>query len=154
MNKQQQRNAIHARQRARRLGLQALYQWQLAPQPVQDIVNQYKEDADNWKGCDEEYFRSLVYGVAERLQDLDQALTPHLTHWESMDKVDPIERAVLRQAAYELQYKPEIPFRVVINEAVDLTKKFGAGTTQGFVNAVLDRLAETTRSLEKSLPAR
>lgn len=153
MDKRAQQRLIHGRKRARRLAMQALYQWQLAPQSVKDILHQFKQDEENWQGCDEEYFKNLLFGVTEQQDALDEVITPHLVNWSSLDKVDPIERAVLRMATYELVHKPDIPYRVVINEAVDLVKKFGGEDSHGFINAVLDRVAQMARSLEVSLRA-
>ena len=131
---------------ARRLAVQALYQWQLAGQDIADIVAQF---------CDErtpdetqrEYFTELLRGVATHLDELDDLLTPLLKR--PLDQVDPVERAILRVGAFELAHRPEVPYRVVINEGVELAKRFGADQGHRFVNGVLDRLAGDLRAVER-----
>ncbi len=135
----------HGRHWARRLALQALYQWDLAGQTPAEIVAQFVED-ENWARVDAAYFRELVHGVAAQAPALDAQLQPHLDR--PMREVDPVERAVLRIGAYELRHRLDVPFRVVIEEAVRLAKKFGAEGGYRFVNGVLDRLARDLRPFE------
>jgi len=133
------------RSKARQLALQALYQWQLASQNIKDIVQQFKDDeAPN--SYEEEYFIDLMYGVPTHLNELDKALAPYLDR--AVLSVDPVERAALRLGAYELVHHPEVPYRVVINEAVELTKVFGAEDGHKYINGVLDKLAKKLRSAE------
>ncbi len=136
----------NARTPARRLAVQALYQWQLAGQEVGDIVAQFCE-VQQPAEAQREYFDELLRGVLKRLDELDGLLAPLLAR--PLEQVDPVERAILRVAAYELAHRPEVPYRVVINEGVELAKRFGAEQGHRFVNGVLDRLAQELRAVEK-----
>ncbi len=130
---------------ARKLALQALYRWQLNAAPWQDLVQEFG-DAEDMARADREYFRTLVEGVWHARADLDTRLAtfadraPHL--------LDPIEHAVLLLGLYELTAQPQVPYRVAINEAVSLAKRFGATDGHKFVNAVLDRAARELRPHE------
>jgi transcription antitermination protein NusB len=130
---------------ARKLALQALYRWQLNAAPWQDLVQEFG-DAEDMPRADREYFRTLVEGVWHARADLDTRLAaladrqPHL--------LDPIEHAVLLLGLYELSAQPQVPYRVAINEAVSLAKRFGATDGYKFVNAVLDRAARELRPHE------
>ncbi len=135
----------HGRHWARRLALQALYQWDLARQRPAEIVAQFAED-DNWSRADTAYFGELVRGVTAQADALDARIAPYLDR--PMAEVDPVERAVLRIATYELLHRLDVPFRVVIEEAVSLAAKFGAEGGHRFVNGVLDRLARELRPFE------
>jgi N utilization substance protein B len=141
----QHRALRHGRHWARRLALQALYQWDLARQRPAEIVAQFAED-ENWPRADAEYFGELVRGVTAQARALDARLAPYLDR--PMSEVDPVERAVLRIGAYELQHRLDVPFRVVLEEAVSLARKFGAEGGHRFVNGVLDRLARELRPFE------
>jgi transcription antitermination protein NusB len=134
-----------ARSKARRLAMQAVYQWSMTAQDATDILAQFLADEDN-RGVDAEYFEALVRGVVQGHAALDAALAPTLAR--PLDEVDPVERAVLRVAAYELKHRLDVPYRVVLNEAVALTKKFGAEQGHTFVNAALDKLARELRAVE------
>src|SRR5579859_770224 len=127
---------------ARKLALQALYRWQLNDAPWQDLVQEFGE-AEDMPRADKQYFRELVEGVWGARQDLDSRLG------EMMDRapehLDPVEHAALLIGMYELTSRPEVPFRVSINEAVGLTKRFGGTDGHKFVNAVLDRAARALR---------
>jgi N utilization substance protein B len=133
------------RSRARRNAAQALYQWQVTADDVGGIVNQFLIGEDAGK-FDAAYFSDLVRGVATGLDRLDAQLQPFLDR--PIDQVDLVERAVLRLGAYEMAAHPEIPYRVVINEAVELAKTFGAEQGHRYVNGVMDRLARELRPLE------
>ena len=133
------------RSQARRHALQALYQWQMAGQDVTDISNQFLEEQDLNK-FEVPYFQDLLHGVPTHLSELDALLKPALDR--AIESVDPVERAVLRLGAFELTYHLEIPYRVVINEAVELAKVFGAEQGHRFVNGVLDRVAKQVRQAE------
>lgn len=133
------------RSRSRSLAVQALYQWQMAGQDVAEIIGQFlTEQAD--QAFDEKYFDELVRGVPARLDALDEALGSCIDR--DLDAVDPVERAILRLGAFELIEHPEIPYRVVINEAVELAKTFGAEKGHRYVNGVLDKAARALRPLE------
>ena len=119
-----------------------MYQWQVTGQDVPEILGQFLVTQDAAK-FDVEYFRELVRGVATSLAALDAALQPYLDR--PVEQVDLVERAVLRLGAYELTQHPEIPYRVVINEAVELAKTFGAEQGYRYVNGVLDKLSRSSR---------
>lgn len=133
------------RSRSRSLAIQALYQWQIAGQDVATIIEHFMLEQDA-KKFDSDYFSELVRAVPARLDELDGALEPCVDR--SLDAVDPVERAILRMGTYELMEHPEIPYRVVINEAVELAKTFGAEKGHRYVNGVLDKAARAIRPLE------
>jgi N utilization substance protein B len=133
------------RSRSRSLAIQALYQWQMAGQDVPAIINHFMLEQDG-KKFDSDYFSELVHGVPARVDELDAALAPCVDR--ALESVDPVERAILRLGTYELIVHPEIPYRVVINEAVELAKVFGAEQGHRYVNGVLDRAARALRPLE------
>lgn len=136
-----------ARRLARRFALQALYQWQLNPQPLSEIETQFQTDEErNLDRCEVSYFQELLHNVVLRVEEIDARLAGVVAR--PLDGLDPVERAVLRIGAYELVQRPEVPFRVVIDEAVELAKRFGATASHRFVNSVLDRLAAEVRSAE------
>jgi transcription antitermination protein NusB len=130
---------------ARKLALQALYRWQLNDGPWQDLILEFG-DAEDMPRADREYFRDLVEGVWRARESLDTQLSTWMDRKPEL--LDPIEHAVLLIGLYELTSKPEIPYRVAINEAVSLTKRFGATDGHKFVNAVLDKAAKAVRSHE------
>ncbi len=130
---------------ARKLALQALYRWQLNDAPWQDLVQEFGESEDMPK-ADREYFRQLVEGVWGARKDLDARLAGLMDR--SPEQLDPVEHAVLLIGLYELTSRPEVPFRVAINEAVSLAKRFGGTDGHKFVNAVLDRAARSLRPHE------
>ena len=134
-----------ARSRARRRALQAIYAWQLSATPIDAVVTQFRSEQD-MEIADLAYFEDLVRGVGEHQKGIDAALSEHLDR--EVDQVDPIERAVLRLAAYELLHRVDVPYRVVINEAIEITKRFGADHGHTYVNGVLDRVAAETRATE------
>jgi N utilization substance protein B len=141
----------HARARARRYALQALYQWDMSGTATHDIRNQFLE-AEDFSKTDQEYFIELFNNITKISGKIDENLSPYLDI--PLVRLDPVERAILRIALYELLQRPEIPYRVVINEAVQLAKKFGAEQGHTFVNAVLDKAARTLRATEVSRHAR
>jgi transcription antitermination protein NusB len=127
---------------ARKLALQALYRWQLNDSPWQELVQEFGEAQDMTR-ADADYFRALVEGVWRGRAELDARLATFTDRAPS--RLDPVERAVLLIALYELSARPEVPYRVAINEAVMLAKRFGATDGFKFVNAVLDRAARALR---------
>ena len=135
----------HARSRARRRALQALYAWQLSNTAITKVIEQFRNEQD-MEVADLEYFEDLVRGVEKNLGALDEALAGFLDR--GIDQVDPIERAVLRIAAYELRHRPDVPYRVVINEAIETTKRFGSEHGHTYVNGVLDHAAAAWRAAE------
>ncbi len=142
MTAQGTREYSGARSVARKLALQALYRWQLNAAPWQDLVEEFGEAQDMTR-ADADYFRTLVEGVWRGREQLDARLAAFTDR--DPRRLDPVERAVLLIALYELTARPEVPYRVAINEAVALAKRFGATDGFKFVNAVLDRAARTLR---------
>jgi len=134
-----------ARSRARRRALQAVYAWQISGNPIERVIDEFRHEQD-MEIADLDYFEDLVRGVAAHREELDAALTPHLDR--EMDRVDPIERATLRIGAYELRHRIDVPYRVVINEAVEVAKRFGTDYGHTYVNGVLDKLAAEWRAAE------
>lgn len=130
---------------ARRRAVQALYQWQQLRQDLADIELQFLTEQEMDR-VDVDYFRELLHAVPKHLNELDEALQPLLDR--NIESVDNVERAILRLGAYELKYRLEIPYRVVINEAIELAKTFGAEQSHRYINGVLDKLAPTLRSAE------
>ena len=133
------------RSRARQYALQALYQWQMTGQNVGEVEGQFMED-EEMAQTDVGLFVALLRGVPGRLNELDTAIGPLLDR--PIEQVDPVERAVLRIGTYELMEHLDIPYRVVINEAVELAKLFGAEQGHRYVNGVLDKLAQRLRAGE------
>jgi N utilization substance protein B len=135
----------NSRTRARRLALQGLYEWQVSGNSPGEIEKQYLVEKE-LHNVDIAYFRELLIEVPMHIVELDEAIAHLLSR--KMGEVDPVEQAVLRLGAYELLYHPDIPYRVVINEAVELAKLFGAEQGHRFVNGIMDRLAASMRSIE------
>ncbi len=127
--------------------MQALYQWQLNHQTPAEIKQQYLEGEDA-AGADREHFEELVTSCIEQNEAISTALTPYLDR--PLDQLDPVESAILMIGMFELQNRLDVPYRVVINEAVDLCKRFGATDAHKYVNAVLDRAAKEIRAAERS----
>jgi N utilization substance protein B len=140
-----------ARSLARRCVVQALYQWQLTNHDTSAIDAQFLVE-ETEGAVDRRYFDTLLGEVIRNVDDLDQLLTPLLDR--PLQDVDPVERAVLRLGACELRFHPEIPFRVVINESVEIAKLFGAHHGHKYVNGILDRLAEKLRAEEIAIMTR
>ncbi len=134
-----------ARSRARQRAVQALYQWQLTAQNLGEIETQFLEDREMGK-ADLEFFHELLHEVPACLNELDGLLTPLLDR--PLDQVDPVERAILRIGSYELKSRLDTPYRVVINEAVELAKIFGGDQGHKYVNSVLDKVARQLRAAE------
>lgn len=137
---------LAARSRARRRALQAIYAWQIGGSRMHAVIEQFRHEQD-MEVADLEYFEDLLNGVERNVEAIDDALKPYVDR--EVGQIDPIERAVLRLAAYELKYRPDVPYRVVINEAIEVTKRFGADHGHSYVNGVLDKLASTLRTTEK-----
>lgn len=138
-------SANRARSFARRLALQALYQLQINPRSWQDTYQQFAEDPEAER-VDRDYFRELVAAIAPNREALDTRLTT-LSEIPPLE-LDPIEHAVLWLGLHELEGRPELPYRVALDEAVQLAKQFGATDGHKFVNAVLDRAAKELRPEE------
>ena len=135
------------RSKAREFALQAIYQWQVSGNEIQEIISQFLAEK-NLKSFEIDYFQDLLKGVATNLDEVDKSLKPFVDR--DIERVDLVERAILRLAAYELSEHPEVPYRVVINEAVELAKVFGADQGHKYVNGVIDKLAQQVRAVEVS----
>ena len=137
----------HARHKARALAIQALYEWQLSGSDAYAIESQFLSE-QNLKRVDVEYFRTLLQGVTAHEEEIDQKMAPFLSR--TKEELSPVELSVLRLAVFELMHRLDIPYRVVINEALELAKQFGAADGFKFVNGVLDKVAKKLRPLEFS----
>ncbi len=133
------------RRKARRYAVQGLYQWQLTDNAPADIYQTMLVDV-NLNKTDLLYMEELITQVPRHVEEIDNSLTPQLSR--KLHEVDPVERAILRIAAYEFLKRPEIPYRVIINEAVEQAKTFGAEDGHKFVNGVLDKVSAVVRSIE------
>lgn len=136
---------VSPRSQSRRVALQALYQWQLTNASVLDIMKQFSEDG-YLEQLDFDLFKELLNHVTEEADALDQMYVDFIDR--DIKRLDPVERAILRIGSYELRSKLETPYKVVINESVELAKRFGAEESHKFVNGVLDKVAKQVRSLE------
>lgn len=147
MNRHRAKGGIDpvARSRARRRAMQAVYAWQISGGDVRHVIEQFAHEQAH-EIADLEYFEDLVRGVLTHRSELDQGLQPHLDR--EVEQVDPIERAVLRIAAYELRHRIDVPYRVIINEALETTKRFGSEHGHTYVNGVLDHAAVEWRAVE------
>jgi len=141
---------ISERRVARKLAVIAIYQWQMTQNSYSDIYLGFQEDKDlsqDMGKADMSYFQSLSKTVIEDIEAIDLILKPFLDR--DADHLDQIERAVLRMSVCELKHHPEVPYKVAVNEAVNLTKKFGADQAHKFINGVLDKVGEKLRPSEK-----
>ena len=136
---------VKKRKHARDKVLQALYQWQLSGEDLDWIRQHYLEEQGVSSG-DEAYFLELLYQIPAEVEQLDETYRKFMTH--TGDRLDPIECNILRIATYEFIHHLEIPYKVVINEAVNLAKTYGADESHKFVNGVLDPLSLQIRELE------
>lgn len=143
--------SVHrTRSLARRLAVQALYQLQINPRSWQDTHQQFAEDPEAER-VDRDYFRELIAAIAPNTEALDGRLAA-LSEIPPAE-LDPIEHAILWLGLHELESHPELPYRVALDEAVQLTKQFGATDGHKYVNAVLDRAAKELRSDEYGKPS-
>ena len=137
--------SAHERARARRYAMQALYQWDLSGSDLPLIRRQFLE-AEDFSRADTKYFIELLSEAPKNIDIIDENISKFIDR--PIEQLDPVERAVLRLSTYELLYRLYIPYRVSINEAVQLTKKFGAEQGHAFVNGVLDKVAHKLRAAE------
>ncbi len=137
---------LAARSRARRRATQALYAWQVSGNPMSAVIDEFRHEQD-MEIADLVYFEDLLRGVDMHCAEIDAGLVPFLDR--DMAQVDPIERAVLRLSAYELRYRPDVPYRVVLNEAIEVAKRFGAEHGHTYINGVLDKAAKEWRGVEQ-----
>jgi N utilization substance protein B len=134
-----------ARTNARKAAVQALYQWQMTGQTLGEIELQFLEE-ERLKDVQKSYFTELFHGIPKNLQALDQALTEFVDR--PVDMIDPVERAILRIGAYELLHRLDMPYRVILNESINLAKCFGADGSHKYVNGILDKIAQKKRAVE------
>lgn len=133
------------RRKARELAVQAVYSWQLSKNSVTDIEANFLTD-NSARRFDIPYFQQLLRGVTHKASELDLAISPHVDR--PIDEVDPVEKAILRVAVYELIDCLDVPYKVVINEAIELAKSFAADDSHKFVNGVLDKTVKLIRPQE------
>jgi N utilization substance protein B len=134
--------SFKGREKARRYAMQALYGWVIANNSIADIEAFYLADR-NPKNYDVDYFLRLLHEIPAQVSEIDVALTPYLDR--PFKSLDPIELTILRVAIYELTYSFDVPFKVVLHEAVELAKGFGSQDSYKFVNSVLDKAAKSIR---------
>jgi N utilization substance protein B len=140
---------ISHRKRARDLLVQAIYQWQMSGYPSEQIEAEYR--ADNGKKVDWEFFSQAITTVAAEAAKLDALYEPLLDR--ELRHLDPIETAILRLGMFELGKRIDVPYKVVINEYVELAKKYGAAESHKYINGILDKAARFLRKVELRLPA-
>lgn len=145
MSKQAHNTLAAERRKARHYGMQALYQWHMAQAPLNEIEAEFRSDYD-FSHVDSEYFHALLHGVPAQVDALEDTLTPLIDR--DLNELDPIERTLLRMGTWELAHRLDVPYKVVINEAVALAKKFGATDSHKYINGVLDKAARELRKVE------
>ena len=136
---EQDKTLISQRRKARRYLLQALYQWQLTDNSINDIKQHFHDEFD-MEGVDQEYFDELLNKICQQSEDIDALILPHLDR--QLSELGPVEISVLRIGAYELNQRIDIPYKVCINESVNLTKKFGPQDSYKYINGILDKIAQ------------
>lgn len=135
-----------SRRKARVLALQGIYAWQISGNPIEQIELMLATTND-MKSVDMAFFTSMLNGVVEHVKELDAAIKPYLGRLP--EELDPIEKAILRLATFELVHLIEVPYRVVINEAIELAKAFGAEESHKFINGSLDKAVRKLREHER-----
>lgn len=140
------KSSAAARGKARHYAMQALYQWEMTGNPLNTIEAEFHAD-NNMAKVDVEYFSGNFHGAAAIKTELDALFEPHISGIAFKD-IDPVSLALLRQACYELKERIDVPYKVVINETLNLAKKFGAAESHKFINGVLDKVAVDVRAVE------
>lgn len=130
------------RRKARELAVQAVYSWQISQNAVNDIEVNFISD-NSKRRFDIEYFQQLLRGVTSNVAELDLAIAPHVDR--PIDDIDHVEKSILRVAVFELSDCQDVPYRVVINEAIELAKSFAADDSHKFINGVLDKAVKLIR---------
>ncbi|MBD2857755.1 transcription antitermination factor NusB [Spongiibacter sp. KMU-158] len=147
-SEQQARNQLTAsRRKARHYAMQALYQWQMAGQALSEIEAQFRVDYD-MAHVDLAFFSELLHEIPAQLTEVQEVFEAHLDR--KLDDLDPIELTLLRMGTFELMSRLDVPYKVVINETVNLAKRFGATESFRYINGILDKVAASTRELEVS----
>ncbi|MEQ8691604.1 MAG: transcription antitermination factor NusB [Pseudomonadales bacterium] len=136
---------IWARRKARRALVQAVFQWQMSGNSISSVKRDFSE-GDSLKKADQEFFAEMLTLVATHAKELDASYAPKLDR--EVDKLDQVERAILRLASAEFSHRIDVPYRVVIDEYVELAKTFGAQDSHKYINGVLDVLAGELRPVE------
>ncbi|WP_374447072.1 transcription antitermination factor NusB [Providencia sp.] len=131
-----------ARRRARECAVQAIYSWQLSSNPIAEVEYEFIAEQD-MSDVDVNYFRELLSGVATNATKLDQLMTPYLSR--QLEELGQVEKAILRVSMFELSFREDVPYKVAINEGIELAKVFGAEDSHKFVNGVLDKAAPAVR---------
>ncbi|MBO9489005.1 transcription antitermination factor NusB [Endozoicomonas sp. G2_1] len=131
------------RRKARELAVQAVYSWQLSQNNVADVEAHFLTE-NSKRRFDIDYFQNLLRGVTSSITELDNMISPHVDR--PLEDVDHVEKAILRTAIFELNHHQEVPYKVVINEAIELAKAFAADDSHKFVNGVLDKAVKLIRS--------
>lgn len=144
-NRRNAQARVAQRRKARHYLVQALYQWQMSGNSAAEVESQFVEDND-FVAADETYFREVFGQSTATAEELDRLIAPCLDR--ELDELDPVERSLLRMASCELLNRVDVPYKVVISEAVSLAKKFGASDSFKYINGVLDRLATELRTAE------
>ena len=134
-----------AKTNARKCAVQALYQWQMSGDSLTRIETYFLEE-QHLKGAQKSYFTELFHGVPKQLTVIDAALAEFVDR--PVEKIDPVERAILRIGAYELINRLETPYKVIINEGVNLAKDFGAEGSHRYINGILDKVSQKHRAVE------
>lgn len=137
---------MSARHKARELALQGAYSWQMSNNAI-DQVELALATSNDMQKVDMAYFQALLRGVAHNASKLDETIKPYLGRLP--EELDPIEKAILRLATFELTERMDVPYRVIINEAIELAKDFGAEESHKFVNGALDKAVKTLRQHER-----
>lgn len=143
-----EKQSISGKRKARKLALQALYQWLMAGSDLFEIEAQFRL-INNFEKVDGEYFCRLLHGIPVQLELLEASITPFIDR--DIAGLNPIELTVLRIGAFELHHCPEIPYKVVLDESISLTKEFGSQDGHRYVNGVLNNLARQVRTMEINL---
>lgn len=136
------RKFIKARRSSRFLIIQALYEWQLSGSSVESILRDFAMKR-NFADADSEYFHELLQNITAGHQELTEVMRPFLDR--PIDQIDPVEKGVLWLGIYELKNKPELPYKVVINEALELAKQFGSEGSHRYINSILDKVQKSLK---------
>lgn len=139
------RNERLLRTRARRRALQAVYAWQISGYAMAQVEQQFAHEQAE-ETADLDYFHAIIFGVEARCAELDTALAQNIDR--EIEQIDAIERAVLRIATWELMHRIDVPYRVILNEALELARRFGNEQGHAYINGVLDQLAARVRADE------
>lgn len=129
---------LSPRRRARECAVQALYSWYISKNSIEQVELNFITDQE-MSGVDMPYFRTLLRGTVEHIEQIDSLLAPFLDR--KAEEVDPIERTILRLSAYELKFETDVPYKVAINEGIEVAKVFGSDDSHKYINGILDKLA-------------